>query len=146
MTDEPYWNASPDCRACGGESWPGSYLCERCRRLMARVETRKTPDGTGRVVNKEARLRAMQGQFDSSIDAFRCYFTNVPLVLEPGSRRSAEWTHLTAGDESSVVLASKIVNRMQSDLTEPEFEAFVKALAARFDGAEFDEAAFPPDR
>jgi hypothetical protein len=60
-----------------------------------------------------------------------------------GTRRSAEWTHLTAGDESSVVLACKLVNRMQTDLTEGEFEMLVKALARCFDGEPFDEAAFP---
>src|SRR4051794_37440405 len=146
MADEQYWAASPTCRACGGESWPGSYLCERCRRLMGRVELRKNPDGTGRSIDKRARLRAMQWQFDPTIDAYRCYFTGVPLSFDFGSRRSAEWTHLTAGDESSVVLASKIVNGMQSDLTELEFEALVKALAVRFSGGQFDERAFPADR
>src|SRR4051812_17342806 len=95
---------------------------------MARVETRKDPRGRGRPVNKQARLRAMQQQFDPSIDGYRCYFTRVPLVLAAGTRRSAEWAHLTAGDESSVVLACKLVNRMQTDLTEPEFEALVKRL------------------
>jgi hypothetical protein len=35
---------------------------------------------------------------------------------------------------------------MQTDLTELEFEAFVKALARRFEGEPFDELAFPPDR
>jgi hypothetical protein len=113
---------------------------------MARVETRKDPHGRGRAVNKQARLRAMERQFDPSINAYRCYFTRVPLVLAAGRRRSAEWAHRTPGDESSVVLACKLVNRMQTDLTEPEFEVLVKALARRFEGEPFDESAFPPDR
>jgi hypothetical protein len=113
---------------------------------MARVETRKDPLGRGRAVNKQARLRAMEQQFDPSIDGYRCYFTGVPLELAAGTRRSAEWAHLTAGDESSVVLACKLVNRMQTDLTESEFAALVKALARRFEGEPFDESAFPPDR
>lgn len=113
---------------------------------MARPETRKSLEGRGRVVDKQARLRAMQNQFDPLIDAYRCYFTQIPLELAPGSRRSAEWAHLTAGDEGSVVLACKLVNRMQTDLRESEFEDLVKALARGFDGEPFDEAAFPPDR
>lgn len=113
---------------------------------MARIETRKDPQGRGRAVDKQARLRAMQRQFDPSIDGYRCYFTHVELELAAGTRRSAEWAHLTAGDESSVVLACKLVNRMQTDLTEPEFEVFVKALARRFEGKPFDQSAFPRDR
>jgi hypothetical protein len=113
---------------------------------MARIETRKDPQGRGRAVDKEARLRAMQRQFDPSINGYRCHFTHVELELAAGTRRSAEWAHLTAGDESSVVLACKLVNRMQTDLTELEFEVFVKALARRFEGKPFDQSAFPPDR
>lgn len=143
---DPYWMASPTCRACDGASVAGSYLCARCRPIMARVETRKDPLGRGRAVDKEARLRAMRKQFCRSIDAYRCYFTGVTLELAAGTRRSAEWAHLTAGDESSVVLACKLVNRMQTDLTEPEFKALVKALARSFEGEPFDESAFPPDR
>ena len=146
MMSDPYWAASTTCRACGGQSLAGSYLCARCRPIMARVETRKDPQGRGRAVNKQARLRAMEQQFDPSIDGYRCYFTGVPLELAAGTRRSAEWAHLTAGDESSVVLACKLVNRMQTDLTESEFAALVKALARRFEGEPFDESAFPPDR
>lgn len=142
----PYWTASVTCRACGGESIAGSYLCARCRPIMARPETRKSFEGRGRVVDKQARLRAMQRQFDPSIGAYRCHFTQIPLELAAGSRKSAEWAHLTAGDEGSVVLACKLVNRMQTDLREPEFEALVRALARRFDGEPFDESAFPPDR
>src|SRR5215204_3993036 len=112
---------------------------------MARVEFRKNADGRGRSVDKQARLRAMQRQFDPRIDSYRFYFTGVPLELAAGTRRSAEWTRLRAGDESSVVLACKLVNRMQTDLTEGEFEMLVKALARRFDGEPLDEAAFPPE-
>lgn len=143
---DPYWTASDTCRACGGRSIAGSYLCVRCRPIMGRPETRKGPEGRGRVVDKQARLRAMKNQFDSTIDGYRCYFTNEPLELAAGTRRSAEWAHLTAGDESSVVLACKLINRMQTDLTEQEFETLVKALARRFEGEPFDESAFPPDR
>lgn len=147
MPDQPYWTASPTCRACGAESIRGSYLCARCRSLMARLDVRKGPDGRGRKVDKGARLRAMQRQFDPTIDAYRCYFTGIALELGPGMRRSAEWAHLTPGEESKVVLACKLVNRMQTDLTEQEFRALVTALAQRFERGELiDPAAFPPDR
>lgn len=145
MSSAAYWAASPTCRACGRQSVAGSYLCVRCKPVMARLELRKNADGRGRSVDKQARLRAMQRQFDPQIDSYRCYFTGVRLELAAGMRRSAEWAHLTAGDESSVVLACKLVNRMQTDLTEAEFEMLVKALARRFDGEPFDEAAFPPE-
>jgi len=143
---DPYWAATTTCRACGRQSVAGSYLCARCRPIMGRIETRKDPQGRGRGVDKQARLRAMKQQFDPSIDGYRCYFTKVPLELAAGTRRSAEWAHLTAGDESSVVLACKLVNRMQTDLTEPEFDALVKALARHFEGEPFDESVFPPGR
>ena len=144
MMSDPHRAASTTCRACGGQSVAGSYLCARCRPIMGRIETRKDPQGRGRAVDKQARMRAMKRQFDPSIDGYRCYFSNVPLELAAGTRRSAEWAHLTPGDEGSVVLACKLVNRMQTDLTEPEFEALVKALARRFEGEPFDESAFPP--
>src|SRR4051794_19575009 len=96
---DPYWAASRICRACGGQSIARSYLCARCRRIMARVETRKNPQGRGRAVDKQARLRAMKQQFDPSIGGYRCYFTGMPLELAAGTRGSAEWAHLTAGDE-----------------------------------------------
>ena len=44
-------------------------------------------------------------------------------------------------------LPCKLVNRMQTDLTEQEFKALVKALADRFERGDLvDPAAFPPDR
>src|SRR3954453_23863782 len=143
---DAYWAASATCRACGGQSLAGSYLCARCRPIMVRVETRKDPQGRGRAVDKQARLRAMEQQFDPSIDGYRCYFTHVELELAAGTRRAAEWAHLTAGDERSVVLACKLVTAMQTDLPEFEFELFVKALPRRFEGKPFDQSAFPPDR
>ena len=112
---------------------------------MARLETRKDPEGRGRAVDKRARLLAMQRQFDPAIDGYRCYFTGVQLELAAGTRKSAEWAHLTAGEESSVVLACKLINRMQTDLTEPEFKVLVKALARHFEGKPLDESAFPPE-
>jgi hypothetical protein len=112
---------------------------------MARVETRRDAAGRGRPVNKAARLAAMKRQYDAQIDAFRCHFTTMPLNLLPGTRLSAEWAHLVPGDESTVVLACKLVNRMQTDLTEDEFRSFVGQLARHFEGGPFDASQFPRD-
>jgi hypothetical protein len=87
----------------------------------------------------------MRAQYDPAIDAYCCYFTGVPMQLVARSRRSAEWSHLVPGDEASVVLACKLVNRMQGDLPEEDFRAFVIALARHFEGASFADAAFPDD-
>lgn len=51
MSSAPYWAASPTCRACGRQSVAGSYLCVRCRPVMARLEIRKNADGRGRSVD-----------------------------------------------------------------------------------------------
>lgn len=110
---------------------------------MARLETRRDAAGRARPVDKEARLRTMREQYDARVGTFRCYFTGLPLEVGYGSRRSAEWAHRVPGDESSVVLCCKLVNRMQTDLTEIEFREFVITLARHFQGAPFDESAFP---
>lgn len=140
-----YWTPSTNCRVCDRLSVPGSYLCEVCRHLMGRIETRKDVLGHGRRVNREARLEALRKQWDPQIDAFRCYFTAVPMTGTHGSRRYATWEHLVPGDESSVVLVTDLVNKMKSDMTEDEFKTIVRALTRRFDGESFDEHAFPPD-
>jgi len=110
---------------------------------MARLETRRDAAGRSRPVDKEARLRAMREQYDSRVGVFRCHLTGLPMELGYGSRRSAEWAHRIPGDESSVVLCCKLVNRMQTDLAEAEFRQFVITLARHFQGAPFDESAFP---
>jgi len=88
----------------------------------------------------------MRRQYDTAKDVFRCYYTDVPLTGEKGSRRYATWEHLTPGDQASVVLAADLVNKMKSDMTDAEFRVMVWALAARFSGTPFVEALFPPDR
>lgn len=139
----PYWAPHPTCRACSRPSVPGSYLCDPCRRLMGRLETRKDPTGRGRVIDKQARLRAMQEQWDKQEQCFRCRFTDIPLTGDYGSTSFPTWEHLTPGDESSVVLVADLINRMKADMTEPEFKSIVHALAQKFKGKPFDEEAFP---
>jgi hypothetical protein len=128
-------SASPTCRVCSRPSVSGSFLCERCRRLRGRGAIKK-PDS-------EARLRAMSEQYDPATDTFRCYFTDVELNDERWSWRKADWEHLSPGDESSVVLASALINRMKANLTEPQFEELIAALAEKFRGGPFRESAFP---
>ena len=64
------------------------------------------------------------------IEAFRCFYSDIPLVTEPGTRRSATWEHRTPNDESSVVLVADVVNKMKGNLTDAEFRRIVRALRA----------------
>lgn len=139
----PYWAPTDNCQGCGRPSLKGSYLCERCRVLMNRVDIRKDAEGRNRAPDKRARLRAMHQQCDDKAHEFRCYFTGVILNNERGSTRQATWEHLTPGEESSVVLVADLVNRMKTDMTEGEFKALVRALAQHFDGADFQDEALP---
>jgi hypothetical protein len=135
---------SPDCRVCGRQSVPWSYLCRSCRRLRDRVEQQKDATSRGRKVNIGARRKALYDQWDSEIGAFRCYYTHIPLTDEQGSPRYATWEHRNPSDETSVVLVANIISRMKSDLTENQFRAMVAALSRHFDDSEpFDESAFP---
>ena len=136
---------SPNCRVCGRESVPGSYLCKICRGLRDRIETRKDALGKGRKVDKAARRKALHNQWDSDIGAFRCYYTCVELTHNYGSHRYATWEHREPGDESSVVLVADLVNKMKGDMKEAEFQVMVRALARHFEDQPFDEAAFPAD-
>ena len=131
MSRAPFWAASPTCRACGRHSVAGSYLCVRCRAVMARVEIRKNANGRGRPVDKQASAPPCAAALVRPTDRqLPLFLHGVPLELAAGTWRSAEWTHLPAGDESSVVLACRLVNRTQTDLTEDEFEMPVKAWPA----------------
>ena len=139
----PYWTATETCKGCGRPSVARSYLCEDCRRLMQRVETRKDAEKRGRKVDKESRLRALSEQWDGNSGCFRCHFTDVPLTGKHGETNYPTWEHLTPGDESSVRLVADLVNRMKADMTEEEFRGMVIALAAKFKEGQFDESVFP---
>ena len=72
-------------------------------------------------------------------------------VLEGGEEIAVAGQHVgeraprasVVASDALVVLCCKLVNRMQSDLTEAEFREFVITLARHFQGAPFDESAFP---
>jgi hypothetical protein len=110
------------------------------------METRRDTEGHLRHVDRAARLAALRTQWDPFIEAFRCHYTDVPLSLKPGTRRTATWEHLTPRDESSVVLLADLVNKMKSDMTDAEFRIVVRALANRFEGGLFDPYAFPAEK
>lgn len=141
--NDKYWSPSDMCKGCGRQSVSGSYLCDICRRLMRRIDTRKDADGRSRISDKEARLSALRSQWDGESECFRCYFTGIPLTGTHGSTDHPTWEHRVPGDEKSVVLVADLVNRMKADMTEDEFRRLVKALARHFDGEGFEEEAFP---
>ena len=141
--DAPFWRPSATCRVCGDDSYRGSFLCERCRRVYRRPEHRRDTDGSPRKIDKEARFRAMKKQWDGG--SFRCFYTGIVLSDKPGSRQSATWEHITPGKESTVVLVADLVNKMKANMTDREFKALVRALAVLFSGGAFDPRAFPSD-
>jgi hypothetical protein len=51
--------------------------------------------------------------------------------------------HRTPGDESSVVVASALINHMKTGLTEQQFKVMVAELAKVLAGGIFDDCAFP---
>jgi hypothetical protein len=86
-------------------------------------------------------------QWDPDL-GFTCAYTGVKLdLVDRGSPLYAEWEHAIPGDDSSVVLATALVNRMKCYLTAEEFRGMVRALAWYFDDTssakQFDLSAFP---
>jgi hypothetical protein len=108
------------------------------------VETRKNADGTPRRFDRRARLHALQQSWRDG--AFHCFYTGVRLIDDPTQRRNHRYLtfeHQTPGDESTVVVASSLLNRMKTDLSDDEFRRLVTALAMAFQEGAFDESAFP---
>jgi len=69
-----------ECDVChlrvSGDAW----RCDRCRKLYKRGDSRKLPDGKAWPIDRPARLRAMRRQWDPKIKAFRCAYTDLPLL------------------------------------------------------------------
>lgn len=131
------------CEICGDPTHhPRAYACPRCKKILDRIETRKNADGTGRGFDRAARIQAMKEAWWDG--AFHCFYTGVKLVTSDWrDHRYLAFEHRSPGDESSVVVAANLINRMKTDMSETEFRQLVKALARRFDGEPFDRAAFP---
>jgi hypothetical protein len=134
----PYWRPSPTCWVCAepssGEST--AYLCIRCKEVLHGERLTAT--------QKDVRIRHMRDQWERHGD-FLCSYTGVKLDLEdPSSVRFREWEHAKPGDETSVVLAAALVNRMKCYLDVDAFRRMVIALADHFTtNTPFDVDAWP---
>jgi hypothetical protein len=130
------------CVVCGAEKHPQAYACKRCKRILDRLAI--DASGASRPFDRPARLRALQNSWHGG--AFHCFYTGIVLI-EDGHRwrdhRYLVFEHRIPGDEASVVVASALVNRMKTDLTEEQFKAMVNELAKVFAGGTFDEQVFP---
>lgn len=138
--DSAYTTPSPTCRVCGRPSVSNGFLCAECRGVYH-------PRLKG---DKAARFRHMCERWNPDL-GYMCAYTGVKLDLV--DRRSplyAEWEHAIPGDESSVVLAAALVNRMKCYLKAEDFRRMVRALARYFDDPSptkrFDLSAFPKGR
>ena len=127
----PYWSPSDDCKVCGQPSRAkGSYLCERCFRLLHRQDSKRAKRGWK--IDREVRFHAMQAQWNEATGGFECHLTKVKLSDDPFSPLRASWEHLEPANEKTAVLAAAIFNHMKSDLTENEFRDVVTELARYF--------------
>src|SRR5436190_17370260 len=115
---------SKRCLVCDDPSDPKHY-CARCN-LLRGDDKQMSPTA------RKARLDAMHEQWDSSAHAFRCHYTNVVLNHNEGSAWHAEWEHVTPDDDSTLVIAAGVVNRMKANLTVEQFRDMIAALNAYF--------------
>ena len=138
---------SDGCLICGSEKHALARACQRCKKILDRIETRRAADGTARRISKDARVRALQRSWRDG--AFHCFYTDIQLVTDPQrwrdhrDHRYLTFEHQTPGEEESVVVACALVNRMKTDLSDRDFRAFVTELAKTFTGGTFDERIFP---
>ena len=135
---------SDGCVVCREPKHSQAYACARCKAILDRVETRKDSEGVGRRVDRQARLQALRESWRDG--AFHCFYTGVRLIDDRArwrDHRYVSFEHRTPGDESSVVVTSNLINRMKTDLSEPEFKLLVAELARRFETGKFNESAFP---
>ena len=105
-------------------------LCKRCKKLVDRVDIRRRAD-------REARIRALKDAWRDSV--FHCHYTGIRL--DENDRRDPRYLtfdHRTPRQEDDVVVAAACINDMKSDLTEDEFWAVVRELAAKDAGGRFD--------
>lgn len=135
---------SDGCVICEDPKHPQAYACDRCRRILRRVEMRRDPSGKLRKPDREARIRALQEAWDPEARCFRCHYTRIALETHDLlDHRYLSLEHQTPGDETEIVVVSALLNRMKTDLSDEEFRQMVAALARRFEGEDFDERAFP---
>jgi len=100
--------------------------------------------GKLRKPDREARKRALRKAWSPDARCFRCHYTGIALNTDDHhDHRYLSLEHQTPGDETKIVVVSALINRMKTDLSDREFRRMVSALARKFEGEDFDEAAFP---
>jgi len=135
---------SPGCVICEDAKHPQAYACDRCRKILRRVEMRRDSLGKLRKPDREARIQALKKAWDAEARCFRCHYTLIALKTDDHrDHRYLSLEHQTPGDETEIVVVSALINRMKTDLSDREFRRMVGALARRFEGEDFDETAFP---
>jgi hypothetical protein len=131
------------CEICGEPKHPQAYACDRCRKILRRVEMRRDSEGKLRKPDREARKQALRKAWNAETRSFHCHYTGIALNTDDHhDHRYLSLEHQTPGDETEIVV-SALLNRMKTDLSDREFQQMVGALARRFEGGEFDESAFP---
>lgn len=135
---------SDGCLICGDPKHLQAYACDRCRKILRRVEMRRDSSGKLRKPDREARIRALHEAWDSEARCFRCYYTRIALQTDDHlDHRYLSLEHQTPGNETDIVVVSALLNRMKTDLSDGEFRRMVAALARKFEGGDFDKTAFP---
>ena len=121
------------CIICSRPKSPRAVYCKLCKKLIDRKDDRV------KVITK-LRVQALKDAWDGQ--CFRCYYSGVRVIEDdPDSPRYLRFEHRTPGDESSVVIASALMNDMKSDMDESEFREAVKQIYGKFfEGSKFDEA------
>jgi hypothetical protein len=100
--------------------------------------------GKLRKPDREARKQALKKAWNPDARCFRCHYTGIELKTDDHrDHRYLSLEHQTPGDETKIVVVSALINRMKTDLSDQEFRLMVSALARKFEGEGFDEAAFP---
>lgn len=117
------------CAVCSGTRHALAALCERCKRIRDRLDTR-----AGAKANVAAREKALKAAWDASAGAFRCHYSGVTLDDDPASPWHLALDHRTPRDDSDIVACAALINAMKSDLTEAEFRTVVAQLAEKFSG------------
>jgi hypothetical protein len=90
-----------------------------------------------RKADPEARVRALKDAWRDS--AFHCHYTGIQLSeTDRSDSRYLTFDHRTPRQENNIVVAAACINDMKSDLTETEFWAVIRELAAKDAGGRFD--------
>ncbi len=125
---------------------PQAYACDRCRKILNRVELRRDAAGKARKPNRDARIHALQDAWNKEKWVFECHYTKVPLLTDAKDHRNHRYLsleHQTPGVETDIVVVSLLINRVEDDLTDGEFKRMVDALSASFRTKKFDQSTFP---